>query len=204
MSLWTEAVPELTAAAAKDRCEPALSRLSRAWRPPQRPCRGGQSHRWARRARRTPPRDRMGARDRALHPTAEPFSLADPDPKPKPGQAAMLPPPLGSAPREFSQPGGIARRPCYSWCCTMPTSHPRIAITRDPELDAAIDKASSLVGANVPTARLVRDLAVRGAHALEAEDVTRRLRRRAFAERVASDNPPWDQTVLERVEDLSA
>lgn len=86
----------------------------------------------------------------------------------------------------------------------MPTSHPRIAITRDPELDAAIDKASSLVGANVPTARLVRDLAVRGAHALEAEDVTRRLRRRAFAERVASDNPPWDQTVLERVEDLSA
>lgn len=86
----------------------------------------------------------------------------------------------------------------------MPTSHPRIAVTRDPELDAAIEKANSLVDVNVPTARLVRDLAVRGALALEAEDVRRRLRRRAFAERVASDSPPWDQTVLERVEDLSS
>jgi hypothetical protein len=86
----------------------------------------------------------------------------------------------------------------------MPATHPRIAITRDPELDAAIATANLLVGANVPTARLVRDLAVRGARALEAEDVTRRLRRREFAERVTSDSPPWDREVLERVEDLSA
>jgi hypothetical protein len=86
----------------------------------------------------------------------------------------------------------------------MPTTHPRIAITRDPELDAALDKAGALLGRNLPTARLVRDLALRGARVLEAEDAEQRQRRRAFAKRVASDNPPWDQRVLEGVEDLSA
>jgi hypothetical protein len=86
----------------------------------------------------------------------------------------------------------------------MPTAHPRIAITRDPELDDALDRAGALLGRNVPAARLVRDLALRGAHALEAEDTQRRQRRRAFAERIASDHPPWDPGVLEGVEDLSA
>ncbi|MGH3263889.1 MAG: hypothetical protein ACRDNS_18070 [Trebonia sp.] len=52
----------------------------------------------------------------------------------------------------------------------MPTSHPRIAITRDPELDAALDRVGMLVGPQVPVARLVRDLVLRGARALEAED----------------------------------
>jgi len=93
---------------------------------------------------------------------------------------------------------------CYIHCCTVPTSYPRIAITRDPELDAAITRAASLVGANVPAARLVRDLALRGARALEADDAARRTRRRAFAGRIASESPPWDRAVLERVEDLSA
>jgi hypothetical protein len=85
----------------------------------------------------------------------------------------------------------------------MPTAHPRIAVTRDPELDQAIERVESLIGADVPVARLVRDLAVRGARALEAEDEARRLRRRAFAERVASESPPWDRAVLARVEELS-
>lgn len=86
----------------------------------------------------------------------------------------------------------------------MPTAHPRIAITRDTELDAAIERAESLIGTDVPVARLVRDLALRGARALEADDDARRLRRREFAERVASESPPWDLAVLARVEDLSA
>lgn len=85
----------------------------------------------------------------------------------------------------------------------MPTAHPRIAVTRDPELDQAIERVESLIGTDVPVARLVRDLAVRGARALEAEDEARRLRRRAFAERVASESPPWDRAVLARVEELS-
>jgi len=86
----------------------------------------------------------------------------------------------------------------------MPTAHPRIAVTRDPELAAALDRAAGLLGHEVPAARLVRDLALRGARALEAEDAERQSRRRAFAERIASDSPPWDPEVLERVEDLSA
>jgi hypothetical protein len=86
----------------------------------------------------------------------------------------------------------------------MPTDHPRIAITRDPELDAALDRAAALVGHGVPVARLVRDLALRGARSLEGEDAERRARRRAFAERIASQCPPWDREVLDQVEDLSA
>jgi hypothetical protein len=31
-----------------------------------------------------------------------------------------------------------------------------------------------------------------------------RRRRRAFAERIASESPPWDPSVIERVEDLSS
>ncbi|MDQ6914933.1 MAG: hypothetical protein M3155_03890 [Actinomycetota bacterium] len=86
----------------------------------------------------------------------------------------------------------------------MPTAHPRIAVTRDPALDAALDRAGDLLGRDVPAARLVRELALRGARALEADDAERHSRRRAFAERIASDSPPWDPEVLERVEDLSA
>lgn len=86
----------------------------------------------------------------------------------------------------------------------MPTAHPRIAVTRDPELDAALSRAGALLGPELPAARLVRDLALRGARALEDDDGESRRRRRAFAERIASDEPPWDRLVLERVEDLSA
>jgi hypothetical protein len=86
----------------------------------------------------------------------------------------------------------------------MPTTHPRIAITRDPELDAALDRAAALVGRGVPIARLVRELALRGARSLEREDAERRRRRRAFAKRIASERPPWDREVLDSVEHLSA
>lgn len=86
----------------------------------------------------------------------------------------------------------------------MPTGHPRIAITRDPELDAAIDRVAALGDTDVPVARLVRDLALRGARALESEDAERRQRRRAFAERITSERPPWDREVLDGVEHLSA
>ncbi len=61
-----------------------------------------------------------------------------------------------------------------------------------------------MIGTKVPVARVVRDLAVRGARALEAEDEARRLRRREFAKRVVSGSPPWDRAVLARVEELSA
>lgn len=49
----------------------------------------------------------------------------------------------------------------------MATKHPRIAVTRDPELDAALRRAGAALGER-PAATLVRELALRGAANLPA------------------------------------
>ena len=64
----------------------------------------------------------------------------------------------------------------------MPTQHRRIAITEDPELAAALRAVAPLVDENVKPARLVRDLALRGADALLEE----RDRRDAAIERLVA------------------
>ena len=48
----------------------------------------------------------------------------------------------------------------------MPTRHDRIAVTKDPELAAALDSVAALVPPASKPATLVHDLAVRGAEAL--------------------------------------
>jgi hypothetical protein len=55
---------------------------------------------------------------------------------------------------------------CYTY--TVPTSHPRIALTRDPELDEALRRAKPLLGESKPTATLARELILRGARELQA------------------------------------
>ena len=50
----------------------------------------------------------------------------------------------------------------------MPTAHPRIAITRDPELDEALRRVEPLFGDSTPTATLARELILRGAGAVLA------------------------------------
>lgn len=50
----------------------------------------------------------------------------------------------------------------------MPTAHPRIALTRDAELDEALRRAKPLLGADKPTATLARELILRGARDLHA------------------------------------
>jgi hypothetical protein len=52
----------------------------------------------------------------------------------------------------------------------VPTKHPRIALTRDPELDAALKAAAPILGRSKPTAALVRELVLRGARAVVDED----------------------------------
>jgi hypothetical protein len=47
----------------------------------------------------------------------------------------------------------------------MPTAHPRIALTRDPELDEALRRGASLLG-DKPTATVARELILRGAQDL--------------------------------------
>jgi hypothetical protein len=46
--------------------------------------------------------------------------------------------------------------------------HPRIALTRDPELDRALKLGASVLGASQPTSRVARELILRGARDLLA------------------------------------
>jgi hypothetical protein len=54
------------------------------------------------------------------------------------------------------------------WCytCVVSTLYPRIALTRDPELDEALKRARPLLGERKPTATLARELILRGAREL--------------------------------------
>jgi hypothetical protein len=48
----------------------------------------------------------------------------------------------------------------------MPTKHARIALTRDPELDAALRAAQRTLGPDKPAATLARELVLLGAKSL--------------------------------------
>jgi hypothetical protein len=78
----------------------------------------------------------------------------------------------------------------------VPTSHVRIPVTKDPALTDALDRTAALVAPGIPTATLVHDLAIRGAHALLAAhqqdtDAIERLIRRT-----TSDDACYDRDVL--------
>lgn len=65
---------------------------------------------------------------------------------------------------------------CYT--PSVATIHPRIALTRDPELDEALRRARPLLGQRKPTATLARELILRGARELVAQqgsEIDRRL-----------------------------
>ncbi|HWX44029.1 MAG TPA: hypothetical protein VNY52_01765 [Solirubrobacteraceae bacterium] len=50
----------------------------------------------------------------------------------------------------------------------MSTIHPRLALTRDPELDEALRVGASVLGPSQPTSRVARELILRGARELAA------------------------------------
>lgn len=50
----------------------------------------------------------------------------------------------------------------------MSTAHPRLALTRDPELDQALKVGASVLGPSKPTASVARELILRGAKDLLA------------------------------------
>lgn len=52
----------------------------------------------------------------------------------------------------------------------MATVHPRIALTRDPELDEALKRARPLLGERKPTSTIARELILRGARELLASE----------------------------------
>lgn len=81
----------------------------------------------------------------------------------------------------------------------MPTQHPRISVTKDPELTRALKRARDAIGEEVTEARLVHDLAVRGAQLVTGE----RTRRRAALERMADpDRGGLDLELLGQVEQI--
>jgi hypothetical protein len=48
----------------------------------------------------------------------------------------------------------------------MPTKHARIALTRDPEVDAVLKAVAPVLGPSKPAATLARELVLRGARAV--------------------------------------
>jgi hypothetical protein len=85
----------------------------------------------------------------------------------------------------------------------MPTKHPRIAIVNDYELQAALERARPLVGPATRPARLVRDLAIRGADAVVAEHAARQEGIARIVDWTTRGEPPWDPETLARVDELA-
>ena len=60
---------------------------------------------------------------------------------------------------------------------SMPTKHARIALIRDPEVDAALRSADRVLGPGKPAATLARELILRGAESMRDEDPAAELDR---------------------------
>jgi hypothetical protein len=87
----------------------------------------------------------------------------------------------------------------------MPTKHERIGVIKDEQLAAALDSVAALVDETTPTAALVHDLAIRGAHALRDEEARRRDSIERLVEwSTGAADPPWDLDVLEQIDELTA
>lgn len=80
----------------------------------------------------------------------------------------------------------------------MPTKHPRIAVTKDAELEAALAGVRSEF-TGVPEARVVRDLAIRGAEAIAADEAKRRELIEALVEWSTNPDSSMDRDALRNV-----
>lgn len=84
--------------------------------------------------------------------------MLDVSPGPSPGA-------YGSA-RMVCDKADPVQQQCYTF--VGPTAHPRIALTRDPELDRALRIGASVLGPSRPTASVARELIMCGAQDLLA------------------------------------
>jgi hypothetical protein len=85
----------------------------------------------------------------------------------------------------------------------MPTKHQRIAVVHDEALQAALERAAPLLAPETRPARIVHQLAIRGAEALVAERADRAAAIERIIEWSTSDDPPWDREVLGRIDELA-
>jgi hypothetical protein len=83
----------------------------------------------------------------------------------------------------------------------MPTKHPRVPITLDDELGEALARVESIEGRGRPRARLVRDLALRGATAVIDDHAERRRKLHELAVLSTTSDDLFDRGVLGRVDE---
>jgi hypothetical protein len=74
--------------------------------------------------------------------------------------------PSAATTRSAGRPFCQVQQRCYTRF--VPTTHRRLALTRDPELDAALHRGAELLGNGRPDSAIARDLILRGAEALAA------------------------------------
>jgi hypothetical protein len=86
----------------------------------------------------------------------------------------------------------------------MPTKHERIAVVKDQELREALDSVAPLFEGPRSAASLVHELAIRGAQALRDDAERRNELLRELADWSTSGEPPWDPSVLARIDELTA
>ena len=84
----------------------------------------------------------------------------------------------------------------------MPTTHPRIQVTNDPELADALARVARFY-AGKPTSQVVRDLAIRGAEAIEAAEERRAEAIEWLVDASTKRDDVLDWDALERVDELA-
>jgi hypothetical protein len=85
----------------------------------------------------------------------------------------------------------------------MPTKHSRIAVVHDDALQAALERAAPLLAPETRAARLVHELAIRGAEALVADRADRAAGLARIADWTRRGEPPWDPDVLAHIDELA-
>lgn len=84
----------------------------------------------------------------------------------------------------------------------MPTKHPRIGVICDEELAEALARVEALpTGSRMQRARLVHDLAVRGAAVVVDEQTERAKALERLAERSTDPTGLFDRDVLARIDE---
>jgi hypothetical protein len=84
----------------------------------------------------------------------------------------------------------------------VPTQHPRIPVTNDPELADALARVEHYFP-GAPTARIVRELALKGADAIEREQGERSAAIERLIALFTEPNDQIDVAVLERVDEVA-
>jgi len=84
----------------------------------------------------------------------------------------------------------VLHRQWYTW--PVPTNHPRIAVVRDSELDAALEHAAQVLGEKRSSAALLRELALLGAHSLPSSEWVRTMERMRALGLQPAQLPPGD------------